>query len=878
MDRLDGALERGVRLVLVSAPAGFGKTTLLSDWVHRRGAGDAPLRVAWVSLDESDNDPARFMAYLIGALQTLAPGVGQAVLGALGAPEPPPIESLLTALINEVAGAVELQAAVLVLDDYHLVEVPSIHQAMAFLLKRLPAPPRGPHLVIAGRADPLLPLARLRGRGQLVELRAADLRFTPAEVASFLNEVMGLRLTAGDVTALESRTEGWITGLQLAALSLERQEAGGASEFIHDFAGSHRFVLDYLVEEVLQQQPEAVQTFLLQTAILERLSGPLCDAVLRDERGKRGGQAMLEELERRNLFVVPLDDARRWYRYHHLFADLLRARLRREGARRSYASPAELHRRASAWFEENGLTSEAVRHALAAGDFERTVRLVEAGAMAMLMRGELTTLLGWLAALPGERVRARPWLCVYRAWALLLTGRLDAAEAWLEAVDDAAQPAPPAAELRGHIAAIRAYAAAVRVMPAQAIELAEGALALLPEDEGVVRSVVAYTMGGVHFVRGDLAGALRSFEDAGRTGLEAGNIHLAVPAIGQQAAIQAMQGRLRQAAGTYRRALNLATEYGGPQSPAVGQAYSGLAGLTYEWNDLDAAGRHLRDALAQAELWGNRESLANVLLRLSRLRQARQDLDGAMEALRRAEDTIAGHTVTPTTVSVVAAQWPRLWLERGDLAAASRWVAQQKLDLEHLDDLRTVEYLSLARVLLAEERWDEASALLERLLARATERGDRGVQIEVLALSALALQARGDAAQAVATVRDALTLGEPEGYVRSFVDEGAPMAGLLRRVLNQGIAPVYVRQLLGAFPEPGEPGHRGAGSALLEPLSERELEVLRLVAAGLTNRQIAGELVIALSTVKSHTHSIYGKLGVKNRTQAIAQARVLDLL
>jgi LuxR family maltose regulon positive regulatory protein len=872
MDRLDGALERRASLLLISAPAGFGKTTLLSDWVHRQGAGASPERIAWLSLEAADNDPARFLAYLVGALQILAPVVGRGVLGALGAPEPPPIESLLTALINEVAGAAELHGAVLVLDDYHLIEARSIHQVMTFLLEHLPLPPRGPHLVIAGRADPPLPLARLRGRGQLVELRVADLRFTPAEAASFLNEVMGLRLTAGDITALASRTEGWITGLQLAALSLQKQDAGGISEFIHAFAGSHRFVLDYLVEEVLQQQPEAVQAFLLHTAILDRLSGPLCDAVWREEGAEKGGQAMLEELERRNLFVVPLDDARRWYRYHHLFADLLRVRLRREGAQRNYAPPAELHCRASVWFEENGFTPEAVRHALAAEDFERAVRLVEAGAMPMLMRGELTTLLAWLVALPEERVRDRPWLCVYRAWALLLTGRLDAAEVWLEAAGT------PAADLRGHVAAIRAYAAAVRVMPARAIELAGEALALLPEDEGVVRSVIAYTLGGVHFARGDLASALRSFEDAARMGLEAGNVHLAVPAIGQQAAMQAMQGRLQQAAGTYRRALLLATEYGGPQSPAAGQAYSGLAGLAYEWNDLDAAERHLHDALAQAELWGNRESLANVLVRLSRLRQARGDLDGAVEALRRAEDAIAGHTVTPTTVSTIAARWPRLWLAMGDLAAAEGWMAQQALDLEQLDALRTIEYLSLARVLLVQERWDEASALLEWLLADAKERGNRGVRIEALVLSALALQAWGDMGQAVAKLRDALTLAEPGGYVRIFVDEGVPMAGLLRRVLARGVAPAYTQKLLGAFTEPAQSADGRTAASLLEPLSERELEVLRLVAAGMTNRQIAEDLVIAVSTVKSHTHSIYGKLGVKNRTQAIAQARALDLL
>jgi LuxR family maltose regulon positive regulatory protein len=929
--RLDEALRLRHKMTLISAPAGFGKTTLLSFWIAQLSL-ETPRtpsqhRVAWVSLDEGDNDPARFLAYLIGALQTLEEGIGQGLPGALRSPQPPPTESLLTALVNDLAAIpipdnVPDRRHVLILDDYHLINAQAVHDAVAFLLDHLP--PRM-HLIIAGRSDPALPLARLRGRGQLTELRVADLRFTPDEAASFLNAVMGLRLQAEDIAALEERTEGWITGLQLAALSLRGQDPARISTFVRNFAGSHRFVLDYLVEEVLQQQRGEIQAFLLQTSILDRLCGPLCDAVLRgesraEETGDRfpstpatipsPGQEMLEQLEAANLFIVPLDEQRRWYRYHRLFADLLRARLGRAEARLNCAPEHELHLRASYWYQRNGLVGEAIGHALAAQAFDRAARLVQENALQMLLRGELTTLLDWLAALPEEPVCRRPWLCIYHAWALTLAGQPEAAEPRLQEATQALEHSTPTtmaktagqdpdpeienrkSEMIGHIAAIRAYRSASAGDAPRTIELANQALTLLPEDELVVRGVIAFTMGGAYLMRGDISSASQAFVEASRIGQAAGNVHLAVSAICHNATLQAERGHLWQAAETYRQALLLATGPGGKPLAIAAQIYSGTAGLLYEWNKLAAAEQQLHEGIELAKQWGNVEALASDYGDLARLYQARGDSNGAREALRQADQLIRAHAVMPTVASNLAAHWSQLWLAQDNLAAAERWMRDCGLSpTDEINYLREVEYLSLAGVLRAQHRLDTATGLLARLLQAAESSGRLGRAIEVLALQALVLQMQGDTAQALAVLERALSLAEPEGYVRTFVDMGEPMRLLLsefrlwfgdqrRQVsaLDPARLITYTDALLEAFPESESRPGTGRIENLVDPLSKRETEVLRLVAAGLTNQEIADELVVALSTVKSHTNSIYDKLGVKNRTQAIAQARALNLL
>lgn len=867
VERLNGSLSRAPGVTLISAPAGFGKTTLLSAWIR-----DAKPPVAWLSLDGGDNDPARFWTYVIAALRTRHPDLGEATLAALRAPQPPPIAVALTALLNELAALPG--PVILVLDDFHLIEAQAIHDAVTSFLDHLPPPL---HLMIATRADPPLPLARLRGRGQMTEIRAEDLRFTPAETAAFLTGVMGLDLPAGDVRALETRTEGWITALQLAALSLQGQDEAQRRGFIRTFTGSHRYILDYLAEEVLGGQPESLQVFLLQTAILERLTGPLCDALT----GQTGGQATLERLEQANLFIVPLDDERRWYRYHRLFADLLRQRLQRAYG----AQVPALHRQAAAWYESQGFVTEAMSHALAGADFERAARLVGQNAQAMLYRGEVTQLLAWLGALPDELVRSRPWLCICQAWALLLSGQLEAIEPYLHAAGQAPPPADaaePGQDGPGHVAAIRAYAAALQGDAPRASELARQALDSLSEKNVMVRSVVTYLLGGVCLLTEDLAGAAQAFAEAGRIGQEAGNLHIAVPALCALAHLQAVRGQLHQAAGTFGEALQLA---GGRRAgrgqplPMAAMAFSGLAGLLYEWNDLEAATRHLTQGLEQGELWGNADTLASGYVGLARARQAQGDLDGALEALQRAEQLLREHAVTPTTEARVAASGPRLWLARGNRAAIESWVRQRGLEVAgRLSYVREVEYLALARVLLARNEAAEATALLGRLLQAAETAGRQGSAIEILALQALALRARDDIPGALAALERALSLAEPEGYARTFLDEGEPMLELLRHAGSRGIAPAYVSRLLAAAGPTAADRASPAAQPLIDPLSERELEVLQLLAAGLTNQEIARKLVVATGTVKAHTASIYLKLNAHSRSQAVALARELGLL
>jgi LuxR family maltose regulon positive regulatory protein len=907
VDRLEEGLRMGRRLALLSAPAGFGKTTLLSEWIHR--ARQETLPVAWLSLDEDDNDPARFLTYLVAALQGVQPDLGEGILSALRSPQPPSLEVLLVALANEIASLPGTTAYLLVLDDYHVTKARPVHQALAWLLEHLPRPPLGPHLVVASRSDPPLPLARLRGQGMLTELRVDDLRFTPEEAAAFLQGVAGLPLTNAQVTALESRTEGWITGLQLAALALQpaaSDPAGGEDRIaraIQEFAGSHRFVLDYLVEEVLQQQPESLQRFLLETSVLERMTGPLCDAVT----GGEGGQAVLEELERANLFVVPLDGERRWVRYHRLFADLLRARLPLWGPALGCAPAVELHSRASAWYEEAGYVADAVAHALDARDLSRAAGLVEAQGLPMLRRGELATLLGWLQALPEETIAARPWLQIYHAWALALSGSGEAAGLRLEALDRL-DDTVLTGEMRGHAAAIRAYAAAMANDIASAIQHAQQALVLLPEDELTVRAVVSFTLGGISLMAGQVAGAHQAFAEAIAAGRRAGNLHVAVPALTRMASLQVEEGRLQVAAAAYREALDLASGGGARPLPVAASAYSGLARLLYEWNDLDAAEEYLVKSVELGRQWGNVDALAEDYFDLARLHLARGMAGRAEDAAGQVDRLLRGTPVHPLVASRLAAHRAWLALARGDVAAANRWLTGTGLVArDPIHYTRLFEQVTLARLLLARQELEGAQELLAHLLEAAEREGWLGRAIEILILQAradlaVAHQSGADPARARVALQRAITLAAPQGYVRVFVDEGAPLQSLLLDLrarlaiepLDVGDAELrqllaYLDRLLSAFasspvgveqapagaPAPLVPGQP---AGLVEPLSERELEVLRLVAAGHTNQEIAGDLVIAVSTVKSHTHSIYGKLGVKNRTQAIALARALGLL
>ena len=849
VERLDEGFQRGCKLILISTPAGFGKTTLLSEW-----AAQCRRPVAWVSLDESDNDPARSFAYLLAALQRIDPDIGQTAQAMLQAPQPPPLEPLLTSVINDIADTP--QSFILVLDDYHVIQAKRIHEALAFLLDHLPPQM---HLVLATRADPPLPIARLRGRGQLYELHADDLRFILYEATAFLNEVMELALSAEHVAALERRTEGWIVGLQMAALSMRgRKDVSG---FIEAFSGSHRFILDYLVEEVLEQQPGDVREFLLKTSILERMTAPLCDLIMdRDD-----SQVILAQLEQANLFLFPLDDERHWYRYHHLFADLLRQLLQREA--RDLVP--ELHRRASGWYEQNGLVPEAVGHALAAADFERAAYLVEQSAWPMLTRGEMTTMLGWLGVLPDELVRSRPRLAFFCAWGMAYSGELDGVEPCLRGVD--------VQQIRGEVAAVRAHVAAARGDAPRAIELAQQASKHLAEENLFLRCIVAETLGLAYHWSGNPHAASRVLTEAVRLSRAADHMHLTVTAMAFLGRAQEMQGALGQAIETYRETLELASGPGRRPVPFACMAYCGIANRLYEWNDLDGAMHHATEALALSELGGFMPYQISTLAVLVRVYLARGDVRSAGEIAQKAE-RLEQQCDYAYVLAMMAEVRTRLWLVLGNLTAASRWAQEHRLSVaDQLNAPRELEQVAVARVFMAQGDSGQALELLAQLLEAAEAAGRMPSVIKIRVLQALASQAQGDVDQAISTLERALSLAEPEGFVRTFLDEGEPVARLLRHALTQDIAPNYVARLLAAFGEEVELTPP-AMESLIEPLSEREIEVLRLIVAGLSNPEIAEELVIAVSTVKSHTNHIYGKLGVESRTQAVATALELGLL
>jgi LuxR family maltose regulon positive regulatory protein len=856
----------GHPLTLLAAPAGFGKTTLLSSWLER-----APLSSAWVSLDRADNDLTRFWSYTLTALDKAFPGCGATALGLLQSPQPPSMEVILTTVINTLTAL--SQEVVLVWDDYHLITAPAIHTSVTFLLEHLP--PRL-HLIIAARADPPLPLARLRTRGQLLELRSADLRFLSEETAAFLTRLSGLTLSAEEITALETRTEGWIAGLQLAALSLHgRTDIPG---FIRAFTGSHRYVVDYLVEEVLVHQPEPIQTFLLQTAILERMTGSLCEAVTANAEG----QAMLERLEQANLFLVSLDDERRWYRYHHLFADMLHQRVQK----RMPDLVPELHRRASTWYEQHGLQAEAVSHALSASDFDRAARLIEQVAAALIWkRGELSTLLGWLEVLPEHVMHAHPRLLLDHAWALLWSGQVAALEPHLRnaervlAASTGSQPNVPHTArqtMQGELAAIRAELARQRGDVSGAIKLAREALTSLPEDAQWLRGIVTGLLGGAYRLRGDVVAASRAYMETVRTSQASGNLPVTLIAMGQLAQLQAMQGQLPQAARTCQQALDLAAQRGVTTSPALGVARVSMGEVLREWNDLDEAERLLLQGIEYCQQRGGlAECALDGFLSLARVFQARGEMDGALRMIQQAEQIGRDfHYATRVTASQA-----KLWLAQGNVPAATRWATtlQHELNVggelayEHLDG-----YIVLARLHIVRGELTEAIRLLGRLLQMAESAGLTGQVIEVLVLQALSFQAHPP--QAMMVLTRAFELAEPQGYVRIFVDEGEPMLALLRHARSRGVVPDYLDKLLAAFGTTTQVSSPPLAAVLIDPLSEREREILRLIAAGLSTHEIADELVIVVGTVRNHIKHIYSKLDAHSRLQAVERARTLNLL
>ncbi|MBI5300989.1 MAG: LuxR family transcriptional regulator [Chloroflexi bacterium] len=892
IERLNEGLHH--KLTLISAPAGFGKTTLVSEWVAGCDRREPKLRVAWLSLDEGDNDTTRFLIYLVAAMQTIAPTIGQSVLGMLQSSQPPPPEFLLTTLLNEITPSPDNpstrfasgQSFVLVLDDYHVIDSKLVDHALTFLIEH--QPPQM-HLVIATREDPQLPLAQLRVRGQLTELRAADLRFSPAEAPEFLNRVMGLNLSAEDVAALETRTEGWIAGLQLAAISM--QGLDDTTRFIQSFTGSHRFVMDYLVEQVLGQQSESVQQFLLRTSMLDHMCGPLCDAVLLDS--SVSGQATLEYLEHANLFIVPLDSERHWYRYHHLFRDLLRRRLELTWL----AQVPVLHQRASEWYRAAGLVEQAMGHAFASQDLERVAALIDEFADELNLQMNQVLLKKWMERLPHALIRTRPWLCVYEGWVRYWTGQRAQVEESLRNAELALESSTrnlsdeERKHIAGHIAAIRAHHALTDEALPRVLEMGQTALELLPEADHM-RCEAAVAMGGAYWGLGNSAASQQHFYLAKTIGLKHGQRALAVSAACYTSMMQVKRGLVADAFETLREALDLATGPGGEQFPIAGFANVKLGDLLREQNDLEKASQQIVQAVDQCIQLGQADVLTDSYVTLARLRLALDDLEGAREAIQKADEVARRVKIDPFVFCWLQDCHVRLWLADEDMDAIVRWVEQSGLTVnDPLSYHYDLHHINLARVLVARGMQPDALQLLDRLMAAAESAGWVHEMIKIAILQALALQAKGETHRVPAALSRALTLAEPRGYMRIFVDEGAPMRLMILdlRVSILKTSPhlcVYLEKLLAAFhsttaENPKLVLSKIEGSkiqGLVEALSQRELEVLRLIAQGLSNREIGERLFLALSTVKGHSRIIFDKLEVHNRTEAVARARELGLL
>jgi len=879
IERLNDGLDR--KLTLLSAPAGFGKTTLVSHWlehlqVNNEIAGQ-PIKVAWLSLDGDDNDPVRFLTYFIAALnqsKDIETDIGQGALNLLQSPQPPPPNTVLISLINELAAIPE--KIVFVLDDYHLIEEKLIHQALVFLLKNLPSQL---HVVIATRQDPSLSLGRLRARCQLTELRAVDLRFTSSEAADFLNQVMGLNLSSGDIAELETRTEGWIAGLQLAAISMQGRK--DYQEFIKSFTGGHRLVLDFLIEEVLGQQPESVQNFLLQTAILDRMTGSLCDALT----GQDNGQETLEMLDHANLFIVHLDEERRWYRYHHLFADLLQYRFRQ-------IHPDDLsglHIKASEWFRSQGFNQEAIRYSLAGRDFQNAAELIKDIEIDIILQGASSKVVGWINALPDQLVKERPYLSILHAWALRLMGQLENAEARLIDAEKAlksmeCQDDENEDTFLGLIHFNRVYLSFMIGDHDQTIYHALQALDKLPVTETIIRAQTNLYLGLAYRYNGQLQTAMDIFNEVLPTAqsMAGGNI-INILCYLHLGYLHLEMAQLHRAKEIFEGALKSTERHlGHSELPYTGSIYVNIGHILRQWNQLEDAYHFTEKGLSLCRDWNVADALALSCLEIAYLHQAIGNDKQARSFIQEAIQIF--NNISQWGNKIGAANQVKFDLMYGDIESVDRWIQTNDLDINSdFEFYREIEYLVLVRALIAQKRFDEAHTLAERIYEIAQETGKRQTELEVLILLAVVFSGQGKTEQALVLLERALFIGQPERYIRIFVDEGPPMASLLYEALKRNIAPEYVQRLLAAFPvteqdEDTSTKPQVDQSGLIEPLSDREIDVIQLIAKGLTNQEISNKLFLSMHTVKTHTRNIYSKLGAHHRAEAVAKARAFGIL
>lgn len=868
IDRLN-TLEQ-FKLVLVSAPAGYGKTTLLSSWL--RGV---TLPSTWLSLDEHDNDPLCFLQYFMSALHRIIPSIEVNTLGMFQGVGAFSFDTLISFLINEITK--HESPFVLILDDFHNIHAQSILDMIALLLERMPP---HMHLVLLTRTDPPLPLSRLRARNQMIDIRIDLLRFTFDEVAVFLNEAMRLKLSADDLATMEARTEGWIAGLQLAALSIQRSKDIHA--FISAFAGSHRYIMDYLVGEVLDMQTESTRSFLLQTSILGRLCGSLCNVVVAvDDRQGVDGQEMLETLEQRNLFVISLDAERRWYRYHHLFANVLNRHLEKAFPERI----PELHRRASRWYEHDGFISEAIQHAVAAGDRDRAIHLIEQNGGSVLMRGEAVKLLQWIEAVESGAY-GRPWLVILKAWALILSGQPDRVERTLQDAEKFVSSLETKSTLKirimlGNLAAARALWANTQREADLAAGFARQALAYLPDNtpfSSNIRSVTTVILGDIHWRNGKLKEAKHAYEEAVRIGRAVENMYLTIIATTNLADVLMELGEIYMAARLYAEALELAVRPERTRSPWVGRVYAGLARVYYEWDNLEVAAVDARQCIELGRQWEDYDLLAEGYMMSARLEYRQDNPDKAKEAILAIERLIGEHLLTTGRSARVSSSLASFWIAQGRVEKVSDFVEQ--VDISPGDEipyLREPEYIVFLRWLLARGEYDAAQKLSQCLLRKAELDARVGRVIEILVLQALILQGKKDLERALDILGKALSLAEHEGYVRTFLDEGEPIIKLLHLAKLRHIGTGYAEDLLSAIGR-SNTTIRPSAQLLIEPLSPREIEVLALIEAGCSNQEIASKLVISIPTVKRHISNLYAKLGVKSRTQAISTGKELHII